>query len=155
MKRGSLTVTANDTNVILDTGARSASIVIDGGTIQAKGRRYSHGINLTAAELEINGGEIAALNSNSYAVVSQYGAPVTITGGTLAGNSTNTFYLNPVSDNTLGAMKTGWVQIDGAYYYFSDVPDRAIGRLLKNTTTPDGYPVDDKGMWHPEQKMGL
>lgn len=41
-----------------------------------------------------------------------------------------------------GAMPTGWCQIGGNWYYFN--PDNT---LVKNTTTSDGYTVDDTGKW--------
>lgn len=59
----------------------------------------------------------------------------------------NTFYLNPESDGTRGAMVTGWRLIDGKYYYFNTVSDGTRGKLLRNTTTPDGYVVDADGVW--------
>lgn len=57
----------------------------------------------------------------------------------------DTYYLNPVSDNTRGRMATGWWLIDEIYYYFNEVSDGKRGRLLKDTTTPDGWYVDRKG----------
>ena len=57
----------------------------------------------------------------------------------------DTYYLNPVSDNTKGRMATGWWLIDGAEYYFNEKSDGKRGRLLKNTTTPDGSTVDENG----------
>ena len=41
-----------------------------------------------------------------------------------------------------GAMQTGWKQVDGNWYYF-----QADGSLLKNSTTPDGYKVNEEGVW--------
>ena len=41
-----------------------------------------------------------------------------------------------------GAMASGWCQIGGNWYYFN--PDNT---LVKNTTTSDGYTVDDTGKW--------
>ena len=58
----------------------------------------------------------------------------------------NTYYLNQNSDNTLGAMQTGWVLIVGNYYYFNDMPDNTRGRMLRNTRTPDGYYVNENGV---------
>ena len=55
------------------------------------------------------------------------------------------YYLNPVSNGFLGAMLTGWHQIDGYWYYFNPVSDGHKGALLRNTTTPDGYRVNEKG----------
>lgn len=57
----------------------------------------------------------------------------------------NTFYMNPASDNTKGRMVVGWWLIDGVYYYFNEKPDGTRGALLRNTVTPDGYYVDEKG----------
>ena len=65
----------------------------------------------------------------------------------------DTFYLNPVSDNTLGRMFTGWNWIDdngdgvSECYYFQEASDGRRGRLYKKTTTPDGYTVNEKGQW--------
>lgn len=44
--------------------------------------------------------------------------------------------------DTTGAMQTGWKQVDGNWYYF-----QADGSLLKNSTTPDGYKVNEEGIW--------
>lgn len=41
-----------------------------------------------------------------------------------------------------GVMQTGWRQLDGNWYYF-----QADGSLLKNATTPDGYKVNEEGIW--------
>lgn len=59
----------------------------------------------------------------------------------------NTYYLNPVSDNTLGRMVTGWQWIDGNCYYFKTAPDGTRGSLLKDTITPDGFKVNEQGVW--------
>ena len=48
-----------------------------------------------------------------------------------------TYYFGPN-----GAMQTGWKQLDGNWYYF-----QANGSLLKNATTPDGYKVNEEGIW--------
>lgn len=41
-----------------------------------------------------------------------------------------------------GVMKTGWIFVNGSWYYLG-----VDGRLLLNTTTPDGYQVDGNGKW--------
>ena len=41
-----------------------------------------------------------------------------------------------------GAMQIGWKRIDGNWYYF-----QTDGSLLKNATTPDGYKVNEEGIW--------
>lgn len=68
-----------------------------------------------------------------------------------------------------GAMRTGWVQVNGIWYYFNQVTQgntgwqngesgtwnkstaedgsRSMGALYTNTTTPDGYRVDENGAW--------
>lgn len=38
--------------------------------------------------------------------------------------------------------KDAWTEIDGQWYYF-----KANGELVKNGKTPDGYTVDEKGVW--------
>ncbi|MCH1950712.1 DUF6273 domain-containing protein [Enterocloster sp. OA13] len=73
------------------------------------------------------------------------------------------YYLNPDSDGTMGAMTTGWKDINGAWYYFDPttgamktgwikLEDKwyylgVDGILFVNTTTPDGYHVNEKGEW--------
>ena len=49
------------------------------------------------------------------------------------------YYLNPVS----GDMAEGWKLVNGKWYYL--VP--SSGECLMNTTTPDGYKVDENGAW--------
>lgn len=48
------------------------------------------------------------------------------------------YYLMPVS----GEMKTGWVQTDGQWRYLS-----TDGKMLTSAVTPDGYNVDATGVW--------
>lgn len=56
------------------------------------------------------------------------------------------FYLNPTDDGTLGAMRTGWQIVDGKAYYFNTMSDGTQGRMLVNTTTPDGYHAGTDGI---------
>ncbi|MGN0449376.1 MAG: GLUG motif-containing protein, partial [Ruminococcus sp.] len=49
----------------------------------------------------------------------------------------NWYYLN---DD--GSMHTGWLQLGENWYYLND-----DGTLLRNGYTPDGYYVDENGMW--------
>lgn len=49
------------------------------------------------------------------------------------------YYLNP-SD---GDMATGWKLVDGKWYYL----DPTNGDCWLNTTTPDGFKVDENGAW--------
>lgn len=54
--------------------------------------------------------------------------------------------------NEDGTYKTGWYQdIDGKWYYLDD----STGYMLKNTTTPDGYIVNDAGIWVDAQNQFL
>lgn len=48
------------------------------------------------------------------------------------------FYLSPAT----GEMKTGWIQDGEKWYYLND-----DGSMAVNTTTIDGYRVNDKGEW--------
>lgn len=62
------------------------------------------------------------------------------------------YYLSEKSDGTRGHMVIGWNLIKGAdgterWYYFNMVSDGTKGKLLTNTTTPDGYQVDENGCW--------
>lgn len=59
----------------------------------------------------------------------------------------NTFYLKTATDGTQGQMLTGWQNIEGTWYYFNSVSDGSKGKLMTNTTTPDGYLVNEKGQW--------
>lgn len=59
------------------------------------------------------------------------------------------FYLNPVDDGMLGAMRTGWQIIDKKAYYFHSISDGSLGHLLMNTVTPDGYVVGPDGAMMP------
>lgn len=64
--------------------------------------------------------------------------------------------------NQTGYMSTGWVQVSGQWYYMNQDGSMAVGWVnvdnkwyyltgtgacLLNTTTPDGYRVDEKGAW--------
>lgn len=43
-----------------------------------------------------------------------------------------------------GSYKTGWFEdVDGKWYYF----DLQTGYMLSNTVTPDGFMVNENGMW--------
>lgn len=44
-----------------------------------------------------------------------------------------------------GDMKTGWIKWNHAWYYL----DIKKGEMLATTTTPDGYKVDENGVWIP------
>ena len=57
-----------------------------------------------------------------------------------------TYYMNPISDGTMGQMMTGWVTIDGKEYYFNSESDGFRGRMYRNETTPDGHFVDANGV---------
>ena len=59
------------------------------------------------------------------------------------------FYLNPIDDGTLGSMRIGWQIVDGKAYFFNTMSDGTQGRLLVNTTTPDGYRVGTDGAMVP------
>ena len=59
------------------------------------------------------------------------------------------YYLHPDHDGSFGYMYTGWNVIDGNYYYFFQNPasGQPMGSMAKSMTTPDGYQVDENGIW--------
>lgn len=65
----------------------------------------------------------------------------------------NTFFLNNKPDGTSGKMLTGWQWIfeaDGiarCYYFNTDEKNGVYGSALKNTITPDGYQLNETGVW--------
>lgn len=46
-----------------------------------------------------------------------------------------------------GVMKTGWIEISGKYYYLYEDGHCAMGEV-----TPDGYRVDENGVWYEAKK---
>lgn len=62
------------------------------------------------------------------------------------------YYLNPVSDGSLGKMLTGWQWIPDAsgreycYYFYPD-SGAPMGSMAAGLTTPDGYSVNEQGRW--------
>lgn len=56
------------------------------------------------------------------------------------------YYLNPISDGTLGKMFTGWQLIDNKWYYFNEVSDGTRGSMKKDTWIGEYY-VDPNGIW--------
>ena len=52
------------------------------------------------------------------------------------------YYLNPISDGTRGARKTGYQNIDGKWYFF----DLNTGALWMNRTVPNGKWADANGV---------
>ena len=58
------------------------------------------------------------------------------------------FYLDPEH-----GMLTGWVLIDGKWYYFHPFSDGRKGILYVGRLTPDGYYVDENGVWDGKEKQ--
>ncbi len=58
----------------------------------------------------------------------------------------DTYFLNAVSDGTLGRMVTGWNWIDGKWYYFNEDSDGTKGALKRDHTAPDGRRTDQDGV---------
>ena len=52
------------------------------------------------------------------------------------------FYLDPER-----GMQIGWVLIDGKWYYFHPTSDGMKGLMYAGRRTPDGYYVDENGVW--------
>ena len=57
------------------------------------------------------------------------------------------FYLDPEH-----GMQTGWVLIDGKWHYFHPTSDGRKGILYVGRLTPDGYYVDENGVWDGKDK---
>lgn len=54
--------------------------------------------------------------------------------------------------NDDGSYKIGWYQdVDEKWYYF----DNQTGYMLTDTSTPDGYIVNEDGEWEDEMKEGI
>jgi len=49
--------------------------------------------------------------------------------------------------DTNGKMLIGWQVIGGKWYYLNTAADGSQGACLLNTTTPDGYTVNENGEW--------
>lgn len=54
----------------------------------------------------------------------------------------DTYYFETTRDLNEGKMATGWKLIEDKWYYFTKE-----GKLIKNSTTPDGYKVGLDGAW--------
>ena len=57
------------------------------------------------------------------------------------------YYLWPTADGTRGKMVIDWHKIEDKWYYFNPVSNGKRGALYRSTVTPDGYHVDEKGVW--------
>ena len=57
------------------------------------------------------------------------------------------YYLSETHDGSFGKMTTGWQQVKGAWYYLYPQTGAPKGSCAINTTTPDGYRVDESGRW--------
>lgn len=53
-----------------------------------------------------------------------------------------------------GAMKFGWQEIDGKWYYFSEKNGNGhrYGQMYVNEKTPDGYEVGEDGVWKDKKE---
>lgn len=58
------------------------------------------------------------------------------------------FYLDPEH-----GMQTDWVLIDGKWYYFHPASDGRKGILYVGRLTPDGYYVDENGVWDGKDRQ--
>ena len=58
------------------------------------------------------------------------------------------FYLDPEH-----GMQTGWVLIDGKWCYFHPTSDGMKGLMYAGRRTPDGYYVDENGVWDGREKQ--
>ena len=67
-------------------------------------------------------------------------------------NAGHWYFLNTAKGAAEGIMLTGWNWIDGYCYYFNPQSGPDQGKLLVNTTTPDGYKVNADGKWEKDGK---
>lgn len=58
------------------------------------------------------------------------------------------FYMDPEH-----GMQTGWVLIDGKWCYFHPTSDGMKGLMYAGRRTPDGYYVDENGVWDGREKQ--
>ena len=58
------------------------------------------------------------------------------------------FYMDPEH-----GMQTGWVLLDGVWYYFNPISDGKRGIMYAGQRTPDGYYVDKNGVWDGRSKQ--
>ena len=68
-------------------------------------------------------------------------------------NAGHWYFLNTAKGAAEGVMLTGWNWIDGYCYYFNPQSGPDQGKLLVNTTTPDGYKVNAEGKWEKDGKV--
>ena len=57
------------------------------------------------------------------------------------------FYIDPEH-----GMQTGWVLLDGVWYYFNPISDGKRGIMYAGQRTPDGYYVEKNGVWDGRNK---
>ncbi len=100
-----------------------------------KGRK--HGTSGSAYAWELINGNWWAFDENGYAK----------TGWLRDEAFGGWFYMDPER-----GMQTGWVLIDGVWYYFHPVSDGRRGIMYAGQKTPDGYYVDEKGAWDGKEK---
>ncbi|RHR01142.1 hypothetical protein DWX64_13790 [Clostridium sp. AF20-17LB] len=58
------------------------------------------------------------------------------------------FYMDPEH-----GMQTGWVLLNGVWYYFNPISDGKRGIMYAGQRTPDGYYVDKNGVWDGRNKQ--
>ena len=58
------------------------------------------------------------------------------------------FYMDPKH-----GMQTGWVLLNGVWYYFNPISDGKRGIMYVGQRTPDGYYVDKNGVWDGRNKQ--
>lgn len=100
-----------------------------------KGRK--HGMSGSAYAWELINGNWWAFDENGYAK----------TGWLRDEAFGGWFYMDPER-----GMQTGWVLIDGVWYYFHPISDGRKGIMYAGQKTSDGYYVDEKGAWDGKEK---
>lgn len=59
----------------------------------------------------------------------------------------NSYLFSEAKDALEGIMLTGWQKRNGKWYYFTEYYGRDMGKMLRNTVTPDGYRLLPDGSW--------
>lgn len=145
-------VTTSSSSPVQRTDSALPSYVVSGGqwTQNALGKWYYTNQRTYTNEWAAVANPYAQGNQEKFSWF-HFGQDSAMTTGWYTENG-DTFYLNPISDNTQGRMFTGWNWIKGTdgkerCYFFETESNGHRGALYKNRKTPDEYTVNENGEW--------